>query len=64
VKRRDFERLLSKHGCSKVRDQGKHDVWKNAHGDVSSVPRHAEIKKHTARGICKQLKIDPKEVPN
>jgi hypothetical protein len=39
LKRCDFEPLLSDDGCSKVRDQGKRDVWKNLLGDVACVPR-------------------------
>jgi len=64
VKLRDFERLLADHGCEKVRDRGKNTVWRNQHGAVAAVPRHAEIKKNTARGICKDLGIDPRKVPN
>jgi mRNA interferase HicA len=64
VKRRDFERLLREHGCVPVRDKGEHTVWQNPSGDVVPVPRHSEIKKYTAREICKDLGIDPKRVPN
>jgi len=64
VKLREFERLLAEHGCVKVRDKGKHAVWQNPLGRIASVPRHSEIKKNTARGICKDLGIDPNKVPN
>jgi mRNA interferase HicA len=62
VKRKDLERLLRDHGCTKAREGAKHSVWENAAGATSTVPRHAEIKKHTARGICKDLGIDPQKV--
>jgi predicted RNA binding protein YcfA (HicA-like mRNA interferase family) len=62
VKLQKLEQLLSEHGCFKVRDKGKHAIWKSPGGAIASVPRHAEVKKHTARGICKDLGIDPQKV--
>jgi predicted RNA binding protein YcfA (HicA-like mRNA interferase family) len=62
VKRRDLERLLAENGCVKVRDKGKHTIWENSHGDTAAVPRHTEINKYTARGICRDLGIDPQNV--
>jgi predicted RNA binding protein YcfA (HicA-like mRNA interferase family) len=64
LKLKELERLLLECGCIKVRDKGKHSVWKNPTGAITSVPRHPEIKKHTARGICKDLGIDPQNVKN
>ena len=40
----------------------KYGIAVNIH--FGAVPRHAEIKKNTARGICKDLGIDPRKVPN
>jgi len=53
VKRQKLEALLTEHGCIPVRDQGKHTVWKAPTGALATVPRHTEIKKFTARSICK-----------
>jgi predicted RNA binding protein YcfA (HicA-like mRNA interferase family) len=64
VKRQKLEALLSEHGCVKIRDKGKHAVWKASDGAMTSVPRHNEIKKFTARNICKALGIDPQLVTN
>jgi hypothetical protein len=64
LKLRDFERLLREHNCTKVREGSKHSIWENAAGATSAVPRHVEIKKNTARGICKDLGIDPQKVSN
>jgi len=61
VKRQKLEALLTEHGCIPVRDQGKHTVWKAPTGALATVPRHAEIKKFTARSICKALGVDPKK---
>ena len=62
MKRQKLEALLRDHGCKKVRDIGKHAIWESPHGASASVPRHNEIKKFTARGICKDLGIDPRNV--
>jgi predicted RNA binding protein YcfA (HicA-like mRNA interferase family) len=62
VKRQKLEALLSEHGCVKFRDKGKHAVWKSSDGALASVPRHNEIKKFTARNVCKALGIDPQLV--
>jgi predicted RNA binding protein YcfA (HicA-like mRNA interferase family) len=62
VKRQKLEALLIEHGCVVVRDKGKHTVWENQGGAQATVPRHNEIKKFTARGICKDLGIDPRKV--
>jgi predicted RNA binding protein YcfA (HicA-like mRNA interferase family) len=62
VKRQKLEALLAEHGCVKIRDKGKHAVWKASSGALASVPRHNELKKFTARSICKALGIDPQNV--
>jgi predicted RNA binding protein YcfA (HicA-like mRNA interferase family) len=63
VKRRALERLLREAGAIVKREGGEHTIWMNPKtGQKSSVPRHAEIKKHTARAICKDLGIDPQKV--
>jgi predicted RNA binding protein YcfA (HicA-like mRNA interferase family) len=62
MKRQKLEALLSEHGCVKIRDKGKHAVWKSRDGALATVPRHAEIKKFTARSIAKALGIDPQKI--
>jgi predicted RNA binding protein YcfA (HicA-like mRNA interferase family) len=57
-----LEKLLRDHGCRKVGEGGGHSVWENAKGTETTIPRHKEIKKFTARGICKTLGVDPKNV--
>jgi mRNA interferase HicA len=63
VKRRELERLLREHGAIVKREGARHTIWINPKtGQKSEVPRHAEIKRNTARGICKDLGIDPQNV--
>ena len=62
MKRQQLEALLTEHGCAPIRDQGKHTVWKAPSGALATIPRHKEIKKFTARYICKMLGIDPRNV--
>lgn len=63
MKHSDLIRLLKNNGCSLQRDCGKHAVWVNKEtGAVAAVPRHKEIKKNTAKAICKQLGVDTEGV--
>jgi len=58
MKRRDFVRHLSAHGCRLIREGGNHSWWGNpGKNRRSSVPRHSEINDHLARKICKDLDI-------
>jgi hypothetical protein len=58
VKRRKFEAWLRQHGAVFLRHGASHDVWGNDNPFCSaSVPRHREIKPHTARAICDQLHV-------
>lgn len=58
IKRRDLERHLRAHGCEPLREGGKHSVWRHAaSGRTSTLPRHAEIPRGTARAICRQLDV-------
>jgi len=45
-----------------VREGGSHSIWCNpSTGEIQAVPRHREIKKFTARSICRNLAIpEPK----
>lgn len=54
---------MREHGAEIKREGAKHTIWFiPATGQKSTVPRHNEIKKNTARAICKQLGIDPQNV--
>jgi mRNA interferase HicA len=58
MKRRDFVRHLSEHGCVLIREGGNHSWWGNpSKKRRSAVPRHNEINDHLARKICKDLDI-------
>jgi mRNA interferase HicA len=58
IKRRDLERHLRAHGCRLLREGAKHAVWCSGDGvRVSTVPRHSEIPRGTARAICRQLGV-------
>ena len=60
MKRRVLLKHLGHHGCEIVREGRRHTIVKNpANGAESQVPRHREIKIATARGICKDLEIEP-----
>ena len=60
MKRRFLLKHLNRHGCIIVREGGRHTIVKNpVNGAESQVPRHREIKTATARGICKDLGIEP-----
>jgi mRNA interferase HicA len=58
VHRIDLEQHLRLHGCMLHHHGANHDVWLNpANMHRAPVPRHKEIKKGTARGICRMLDI-------
>jgi mRNA interferase HicA len=58
MNRRQLEDYLRAHGCILHHHGAKHDVWVNPTNLVqASVPRHNEIKRGTARGICRILGI-------
>ncbi|MFP4166885.1 MAG: type II toxin-antitoxin system HicA family toxin [Opitutales bacterium] len=51
---------LTAHGCLLAREGGSHSIWKNPQtGEIQAVPRHKEIKKFTAKSICRKLGINP-----
>lgn len=57
---RDLERHLRRHGCTRLREGGRHSIWLcEATMKRTSVPRHRELPPTTAREICKQLGIPP-----
>jgi mRNA interferase HicA len=57
IKRVDLERHLRRNGCALAREGAKHSVWHGPSDTVSTVPRHREIPRATARAICRQLDI-------
>jgi predicted RNA binding protein YcfA (HicA-like mRNA interferase family) len=45
-------------GCYLVREGGKHSLYKNSKtGEMSTIPRHPDIKENLCRKICKDLAI-------
>jgi mRNA interferase HicA len=55
---RDLERHLRACGCELLREGAKHPVWHNAETKKrTTVPRHREIPRTTARAICRQLGV-------
>ena len=58
MKRRELIQHLNAHGCILVREGGSHSVYGNpVSGHHEAVPRHAEIKKHLSRAICRRLGV-------
>lgn len=58
MKRADLLRYLEAHGCSLLREAGRHSVYVNrAAGKSSAVPRHREINDFLARKICRDLEL-------
>jgi len=49
MKAREFERILSRDGCSLVRRAGDHHMWKLPNGQTFVVPvggKHTDVKKY------------------
>lgn len=58
MKRERLIKHLRAHGCELLREGKKHSLFRNpANGNISTVPRHTEIKNPTAAGICKALDV-------
>jgi len=58
VKQRKFIKYLEVNGCIMVREGGNHTLYKNTKtGELSTVPRHSNIKEDICRKICKDLGI-------
>ena len=56
MKRADLIRHLEAHGCSLLREGGRHSIYVNRTTRKSSaVPRHREINDFLAQKICKDL---------
>ncbi|MGA2977655.1 MAG: type II toxin-antitoxin system HicA family toxin [Spirochaetia bacterium] len=58
MNRRAIERHLRSHGCFLNHHGTWHDIWVNPRTQSHApVPRHAILKRRTARGICRLLGI-------
>jgi HicA toxin of bacterial toxin-antitoxin, len=58
MNRRALERYLRAHGCIFHHSGGRHDIWINAATLASApIPRHNELKRNTARSICRMLGV-------
>jgi len=54
----DLERHLRAHGCVLLRQGSRHTIWQNPSAQRrTSVPRHRQLPRTTARLICSQLAI-------
>lgn len=59
MKRRDLVRHLEVRGCQFLREGASHTIYTNpATGVREAIPRHAEIKRHLARSICRRLGVE------
>lgn len=62
MKRQDLIRFPEQHGCSLLREGGRHSVYVNrGAGKSSAVPRHREINEILAREICRDLELPTPE---
>jgi len=58
MKRGKFIKYLEKNGCLIAREGSKHTLYKNPKTqEISTVPRHPDIKENLCRKICKDLGI-------
>lgn len=58
MKRVDLIRLPEQHGCTLLREGGRHSVYVNRRtGKLSTVPRHREVNEILARKICRDLEL-------
>ena len=58
MKRNKFIKYLEKKNCAIIREGGSHTLYKNiSNSQMSTVPRHTDIKENLCRKICKDLGI-------
>ncbi len=61
MKRIDLIRHLESQGCVLVREGSKHSIYKNLKNrQMTSIPRHREVKEHLAMKIWDDLGIPRK----
>ncbi|HAU31386.1 MAG: Putative periplasmic or secreted lipoprotein [Desulfotomaculum sp. 46_296] len=53
MKRRDLIKQLEAAGFIKIRDDGKHSIYKAGNKRAVQVPRHREINENTVKQILK-----------
>lgn len=59
MKKRDVEAELKKYGWWKYDEGANHEKWTN--GELkTTLPRHREINEHTAKGIIRLAKNNPR----
>lgn len=59
--RRKVMRALANQGVTVVREGKAHTIIQSKSGGQTSVPRHDQIDRGTARGIARQLGLDLKQ---
>ncbi len=60
IKLRDLARHLRSHDCALLREGASHSVWINrGNGRRTTLPRHRELPRTTAKAICAQLDVPP-----
>jgi predicted RNA binding protein YcfA (HicA-like mRNA interferase family) len=58
MKRNNLVKYLEKYNCTFVREGRSHTLYRNiSNGQLSTVPRHPDIKENLCRKICKDLGI-------
>jgi len=58
MKRNKFIKYLEKNNCAIIREGGSHTLYRNiSNSQMSTVPRHPDIKENLCRKICKDLGI-------
>ncbi|MBN2395366.1 MAG: type II toxin-antitoxin system HicA family toxin [Candidatus Atribacteria bacterium] len=58
MKRNKLIKYLQQNNCHLVREGGRHSLYKNmSSGEMSTVPRHSDIKENLCRKIFKDLNI-------
>ena len=57
MNRRDLIRHIESHGAYFVRESGAHTIYRHPNGGGTSVPRHSDIARNTAKVCCRQLGI-------
>ena len=58
MKQNKFIKYLEQNNCHLVREGGRHSLYKNiSTGEMSTVPRHSDIKESLCRKICKDLNV-------
>ena len=58
MKRNKFIKYLEQNSCLLIREGNRHSLYKNTStGEISTIPRHLDIKENLCRKICKDLGI-------